>query len=326
MSNAFNYIKNDIEKGKKIPVGTFVEDSAGHVFRVELQDEFLLSGTYLETGKPAAVDVSGELAWVVRRAEYTEIPYPRGLVTSTKQWTADGQVVVREGQRGRLLDRVNDNLRYRVDFDGRVLIVYPSDLNPVGPEESPRRIRATEVAKLIRKALKAAFPDTKFYVQTSSSIDINWIDGPTGDQVEALAGNFAGQGFDGMIDLRYYLSHWVSPDGTVSLAYNGGTSRSGGSVPVESYPRPHPDAELVQFGSSFVFFHRGLTREYLEAEAERIHRETGWDKPNILDTETWLTKTKIVPTAYFERDYTKLVPGGRQGVNELEQEYNRKVK
>lgn len=324
MGNAIKYGQAE----GHIPVGTFIKDETGQIFRVELQDGFLLYGTYLATGKPAAVDIRTDDTQITSLATFEEEPFPRGLVTASRQYTDKaGEIVVREGQRGQIVDREESpTLIYFVDFDGRTLRLYPSDFNPVGPEESPRRIRATEGAKLIRKALKTAFPGTKFYVQTSSSIDVSWIDGPTGNEVEALTGNFAGQGFDGMIDLRYYISHWLSSDGTVSLAYDGGTARSGGSVPVRSYPKPQPDAELVQFGSSFIFFHRGLTREYLEAEAERIHQETGWDKPNILDTETWLTKTKIVPTAYFERDYTKLVPGGRQGVNELEQEYDRRVK
>jgi len=42
---------------------------------------------------------------------------------------------------------------------------------------------------LIKAMLNASFPDTKFSVRTdrsstSESLDINWIDGPTEDQVE----------------------------------------------------------------------------------------------------------------------------------------------
>ena len=49
---------------------------------------------------------------------------------------------------------------------------------------------ATDVAKLIRKELKAAFPGQKFSVRVDryslgSSIDVRWTDGPTIKQVEA---------------------------------------------------------------------------------------------------------------------------------------------
>jgi hypothetical protein len=65
----------------------------------------------------------------------------------------------------------------------------------------------TEVAKLIRKALKEASPGVKFSVLSSryaggSSIDVLWTDGPTETQVRGLVSKFEGSYFDGMIDYK----------------------------------------------------------------------------------------------------------------------------
>lgn len=66
-------------------------------------------------------------------------------------------------------------------------------------------IDTKDVAKLIRSALREAFPDTRFSVRLSrysggSSIDVYWTDGPTAEMVECIAGAFQGGYFDGMTD------------------------------------------------------------------------------------------------------------------------------
>ena len=59
-----------------------------------------------------------------------------------------------------------------------------------------------ETAKIIRKELKAAFPGVKFSVKTGRSgfdiVRVEWIDGPTRSEVDALMRKYATQGFDGM--------------------------------------------------------------------------------------------------------------------------------
>ena len=75
--------------------------------------------------------------------------------------------------------------------------------------KSPRSISCADTAKLIRAALKAAFPAVKFSVRSSTysmgaSIAIRYIDGPTYDRVNAIAQEFAGATFDGMQDLKEY--------------------------------------------------------------------------------------------------------------------------
>jgi hypothetical protein len=66
-----------------------------------------------------------------------------------------------------------------------------------------------DVAKEIRKDLKASWPDVKFRVHTrkyagGSSVDVQWTDGPTTTEVDAKIGRWEGKGFDGMTDCSYY--------------------------------------------------------------------------------------------------------------------------
>lgn len=68
-------------------------------------------------------------------------------------------------------------------------------------------ISCADTAKLIRQALKEAFPGVKFGVTSKTysggaSINVRWTDGPNKAQVEAVAGVFSGAYFDGSIDLK----------------------------------------------------------------------------------------------------------------------------
>ena len=117
-----------------------------------------------------------------------------------------------------------------------------------------RRVDTKEVAVLIRKRLRREFPGVKFSVRISrysmgSSISVSWADGPTKAQVEKITGEYSGSRFDGMIDLKYYVRHWLMPDGSTVVACSPGTSDSRGSHEPESNPKPCARAELVQFGS-----------------------------------------------------------------------------
>lgn len=64
-----------------------------------------------------------------------------------------------------------------------------------------RYITRTESNKIIRKQLKAAFPNVKFSVRGyGGSTYIRWIDGPSRKQVEAMTRWAEGSSFDGMTD------------------------------------------------------------------------------------------------------------------------------
>ena len=125
-------------------------------------------------------------------------------------------------------------------------------------------LTTAETAKLIRTALKKAFPGVKFGVRSSeysmgSSVRVAWTDGPTTKQVEGVAKQYGSSGFDGMIDMKYNYTSWLLPDGTAIIAENHGTQGSGGVYGPESNPQPHPDAILVSFGPDYVFCNRSYS-------------------------------------------------------------------
>lgn len=66
-----------------------------------------------------------------------------------------------------------------------------------------------QAAAAIRKELKAAFPNTKFSVTSESfsmgdAVRIDWTDGPTSAQVDAIVRKYQYGHFDGMIDMYEY--------------------------------------------------------------------------------------------------------------------------
>lgn len=82
---------------------------------------------------------------------------------------------------------------------------------------SKEYIAAPVQAKMMRAALKQAFPGIKFRVVCSrgGSIDVSWTDGPNDAQVQTLVKRYEGGYFDGMID--YAGSRYVTIDGKPSL-------------------------------------------------------------------------------------------------------------
>ena len=66
-----------------------------------------------------------------------------------------------------------------------------------------------QAAAMIRKELKAAFPQTKFSVTSDSfaggdSVRISWVDGPADRQVKEITDKFQYGHFDGMNDMYEY--------------------------------------------------------------------------------------------------------------------------
>ncbi|MCX3307495.1 hypothetical protein ORN12_00465 [Pantoea vagans] len=62
---------------------------------------------------------------------------------------------------------------------------------------------AVQVTSNIRKELKAKFPGVKFSVRKCSydSVSVNWIDGPTEEDVKAVTDKYKDSYFDGMQDM-----------------------------------------------------------------------------------------------------------------------------
>lgn len=130
-------------------------------------------------------------------------------------------------------------------------------------------LSCAETAKLVRAQLKAKFPSVKFSVKSSvysggASIDVRWMDGPTGEMVGAVTKPFAGGGFDGMIDMAYSVQAYLLPDGSAAFAQTSGTSGSGGVYPADKAFMPVAGAKRVQFGANYVFNTREYSRGFLE--------------------------------------------------------------
>ncbi|MFH1016359.1 MAG: LPD29 domain-containing protein, partial [Chloroflexota bacterium] len=117
-------------------------------------------------------------------------------------------------------------------------------------------LSCAETAKLLRTALKKAFPGTKFSVRSDvyaggASIDVSWVLGPTTKEVDAIGGQFASADFDGSIDLQTHWDHWLLPDGSTIVKHGPGTEGSMGYIPAITNPMPE-GAVPVSFGSHYV--------------------------------------------------------------------------
>lgn len=131
------------------------------------------------------------------------------------------------------------------------------------PYSGVTRLSVVETAKLVRKALKLAFPTTKFSVRSEkyaggASIHVNWIDGPSQSMVDKVAGVYAGADFDGMIDLKTHNDHWLEPDGSATMAKREGTT---GSFVGAVYDPPTANSVLVSFGADYMICQRRLSSE-----------------------------------------------------------------
>lgn len=152
-----------------------------------------------------------------------------------------------------------------------------------------RWINTADVAKLIRPALKKAFPAVKFSVRSrgyagGSSIDVTWTDGPTTQQVDAVTKVYEGNRFDGMDDLQYHADQWLCPEHGASVArtYGSGDDRSG-----EVDPRCCEHAESVRFGVGYVQTQRRYSPEFRAELEAAVSRETGLPYDANTYVERW---------------------------------------
>jgi hypothetical protein len=103
----------------------------------------------------------------------------------------------------------------------------------------------SDVAKLVRKELKQAFPGVKFSVRTTSSgaINISYVDGPTFSDVSEIANKYEWGSFDGMQDM-----------------YVADENKSGPSVQYVFVTRDYSD-EKINIASDVI-------RKYFEIDQE----------------------------------------------------------
>jgi hypothetical protein len=148
-----------------------------------------------------------------------------------------------------------------------------------------RTIDVAEVAKIIRRTLKEAFPSHKFSVRIDrysmgSSIDVAWIDGPTEGEIDALVRVFEGKRFDGMTDSSSYVTH----------TYEG---------------------ESVWFGSDYVHCRRRLSAEFADRAAKKFDALDESARRNFLDSINY--------KGDIERDRDYLIRAYARGLGEAEQ-------
>jgi hypothetical protein len=153
-------------------------------------------------------------------------------------------------------------------------------------------ISPADTAKIIRRILKDKFPGIKFSVRSESysmgsAVRVGWQDGPTTKQVDQAVGVLAGSGFDGSIDLKYNISHWLSPDGSIQIANSQGTVGSRGYVEPISNPKPHPDTREVGFADQ-ISTTRSYSREFLEAVIKATSTKFGGEIPKIQSADKYL--------------------------------------
>ena len=120
-------------------------------------------------------------------------------------------------------------------------------------------LSCADTAKLLRAALKEAFPGVKFGVRSSvysggASIYVKWTDGPTGAQVKAICDKFEGAYFDGMIDYKGTQYHSL-------------------------------DGQAVHFGADFIFGNRDYSDALLERAIATVAAAYGGCEP--VTVEDW---------------------------------------
>ncbi|HET6494549.1 MAG TPA: LPD29 domain-containing protein [Thermoleophilia bacterium] len=175
-----------------------------------------------------------------------------------------------------------------------------------------------ETARLVRKALKRDFPGVRFTVHSKTyaggaSVDVKWTDGPTTAEVKPLLDSFEGAGFDGMIDLKFYIQHYVR-DGEILGTRSAGTVGNAGVYPAWD-DGPFEGAELVHLGADFIFGERDYSPAFLERMIDETCDYWGIaDKPAV-------TVSKYGGSAYIgQSDAALAIPanaGGRDNVAQL---------
>jgi hypothetical protein len=155
--------------------------------------------------------------------------------------------------------------------------------------QNTRYLSCAESAKLLRSELKAEFPGVKFSVRSSTyaggaSISVEWLDGPTERQVQAVTARYAARDFDGMIDMASGRQHWLTPQGEIHVAQVQGTEASRGVIASAEFIRPHDDAELVTLGSHYVSTSRHYSRAMLERACDWAEKTWG-ERPRIREAQ-----------------------------------------
>lgn len=178
-------------------------------------------------------------------------------------------------------------------------------------------VDGTDLAKLVRAALKKAFNGVKFSVRSSgSSVSIRWQDGPPVEEVRWVAGDYQTAGFDGSIELAYSYSLWLYADGSASVAHSEGTVGSNGYAPEIIASSLRPDGVLcTQVSRVYISCYRDLSRTAYERGYERAvnrynlpphtieHRESGF----VCTPDVWVESHRNWLSCIFRCESEKAV-------------------
>lgn len=160
----------------------------------------------------------------------------------------------------------------------------------------PRHLDVADVAKLLRKRLRADFPGIKFSVraQRSSmwcSLNVSWTDGPTERRVRESVTPFRGGRFEGLTDCAYGADSWYCPEHGARTAETYGCDVADNNRVHES--RCCARAELMSFGADAVNVSRKLSPEFAADLRTRVLVEF---EPEALtegvDVEVWRLSCK----------------------------------
>ncbi len=152
-------------------------------------------------------------------------------------------------------------------------------------------------AKLVRKALKEAFPGVRFSVTShvysgGASITVKWTDGPNTKQVDAVTSCFEGSYFDGSIDYKGSVYHMLDgqpvsfgadsihtnrdhSDKAVNKAIDALCRRYGAQMREQGIERPNAEdfnrgrLWAVRIGS-FPHDVQGMLHEILARQSDRL--------------------------------------------------------
>ena len=93
-----------------------------------------------------------------------------------------------------------------------------------------RYIDVVDVAKLVRRALKAEFPGIEFQVRSNrystgkcgawdAGIIVLWLGGPPQPEVREIVRQYEGSRLDANGDSFIPVNHWLRPDGTALIRH-----------------------------------------------------------------------------------------------------------
>lgn len=189
-----------------------------------------------------------------------------------------------------------------------------------------------DTAVLIRKALAAKFPATKFSVRGKSyaggaSISVGWTDGPSVREVEAITGRFEGGRFNSMIDMAYSAYHWLLPDG--SVVHAGNSSDGMGEATIDTATPPVPGATMVHFGSDYVHTNRTESLDLAKRAARRLlasRGDAGVTADDVVEPSPYggwrltsrardLDVADIDAGHHYSRHFTSAIHGAIAGLN-----------